>query len=516
MMSGWLETILSYTFHIEHRPGVLNVLPDSLSRLFPASMTNFVEPVAVHFQQMDRVPLPVTERQAAIDSAHLQGHFGVRATMSSMIRRDIWWPGMKSDVEAVLKACSPCQRFTIWKHGYFPLTPVTASDPMAHIAIDSALSFPTSASGMNILLVVVCAFTRFVFLRALPDKSAKSVAAALFAIFADFGFPKVIQSDNGTEFVNRLLQAMSDNCGIDHRLITAYHPRANGLAERNVGTATRAIKKLLDGEGEYWDRYVPAVQLFMNLKVADLHNSAPFAVMFTRAPTDFLSFADHPDAAPATYMQVRERLDWAQEVAFPAIRDAHSSHAAAAIASYARRHRIFRHDPFPAGAVVMVRDPVRQNKIQPVYTGPFKVLRRTKGGSYELSDLKGAPAARSVAPSMLKPVVADPALDADSYVIDHIIDHRGKVPKRQYLIRWKGFSPDHDSWEPEDSLGPSPALDDYWKRQKTQGGSALSESSLPTSRTLGGSDVVTVPFSATRRSARAPKPRQPDPFFINQ
>ena len=34
MMSGWLEIIPSYTFTIDHRHGVLNMLPDALSRLY--------------------------------------------------------------------------------------------------------------------------------------------------------------------------------------------------------------------------------------------------------------------------------------------------------------------------------------------------------------------------------------------------------------------------------------------------------------------------------------------------
>ena len=523
MMSGWLEIILSYTFTIDHRAGVLNMLPDALSRLYPAAMqVSAKEASVLHQSQADpqRQPLPESERPTAIANSHLQGHFGVRATMSSLIRRQIWWPNMRSDVENALKACVPCQRFTIWKHGYTPLTPITASDPMEHIAIDTALSFPTSATGMNILLVVVCIFTRFVFLRALPDKSAASVAAALFNIFADFGFPKVIQSDNGTEFVNRLMQTMTENCGIDHRLITAYHPRANGIAERNVGTSTRAIKKLLDQEGEEWDRFVPAVQLFMNLKVADIHHSSPFAVMFSRSPNDFLNFSAQPDATPATYDEVRQRLIWSQEILFPAIRDAHSSHAAAAIASYARRHRILKSDPFPPGSVVMVRDPVRQNKMQPTYTGPFKVIRRTKGGSYELSDLQGAPAARAVAPSMMKPVIADPVLDADSYVVETILAHRDTPSQRLYHVRWKGFGPEHDSWEPATTLDAATAIDDYWSKStpsETAAPSAPSpETSSSPSRTLGGSDVVNCPPSGTRRSSRAPCSRPPEPFFVTE
>ena len=147
---------------------------------------------------------------------------------------------------------------------------------MDHIAVDCALSFPSSPRGLNILLVVVDVCTRFVFLRCFPDKSARSVAASLFSIFIDFGFPKIIQSDNGFEFVNTVVKALTSEFTIDHRLITPYHPRANGLAERFVQTACRAIKKLLEGDESNWDLHVPAVQLAINLRsqlsTAPLHS----------------------------------------------------------------------------------------------------------------------------------------------------------------------------------------------------------------------------------------------------
>jgi transposase InsO family protein len=147
---------------------------------------------------------------------------------------------------------------------------------MDHIAIDTAQSFPTSCQGNNILLIIICVHSRFCFLRALKDKSAASVAMALFFTFCDFGFPRIIQSDNGPEFVNQLVELMTKNVGIDHRLTTAYHPRANGMAERTVQTACRAIRKLLDNEDRQWDHFVPAVQLFKNSKIAAFHGGSFF------------------------------------------------------------------------------------------------------------------------------------------------------------------------------------------------------------------------------------------------
>ena len=84
--------------------------------------------------------------------------------------------------------------------------------------------FPTTKKANHYLLVMVDIATRFVILHAIPDKQMTTIAQYLFQSFCDFGFPKVIHSDNGTEFVNKVMKAMVETANIDHRLITPYHP----------------------------------------------------------------------------------------------------------------------------------------------------------------------------------------------------------------------------------------------------------------------------------------------------
>jgi hypothetical protein len=80
-----------------------------------------------------------------------------------------------------------CQRFNIGKHGFHPLKSIEATLPWDHIAIDLK-EFCLSLQGNKYMLVVVDVCTRFVILRAHPNKEMKTVAKALYSIFKQMSF----------------------------------------------------------------------------------------------------------------------------------------------------------------------------------------------------------------------------------------------------------------------------------------------------------------------------------------
>ncbi|CAG2207210.1 unnamed protein product [Mytilus edulis] len=57
-------------------------------------------------------------------------------------------------------------------------------------------------------------FTRFVWLRPLSDKSSEKVAAKLREIYAEFGNPKILQSDQGSEFKGVVTRLFHSSLGI--------------------------------------------------------------------------------------------------------------------------------------------------------------------------------------------------------------------------------------------------------------------------------------------------------------
>jgi len=330
----------------------------------------------------------VKERYTLLQKKHLLGHFGAEAIVQALRDDGLTWPTMKKEAIELVKQCQDCQRFNITKYGFHPLRSIHAELPGDHWAIDLAGPLVTSNNANHYLLVMVDIATRFVILRAIPDKQAVTIAQQLFRIFCDFGFPKVIQSDNGTEFVNRVIKKMVNIVSIDHRLITPYHPRANSVAERYVQTTVQAIQKQVQGTKKDWDLYVPAVQFAVNTKIAAIHGSTPFSLMFGR---QINSFQDHSRtlSKPLPISDLKKRIDYLTTIVFPSI-SAHTRITQDRMINQFNK-KIYTQDIlFPDGSYVMILDMIRRNKLDPKYEGPFKIMRQTKEGSYILQDNDGS------------------------------------------------------------------------------------------------------------------------------
>ncbi len=103
--------------------------------------------------------------------------------------------------------------------------------PFDVIGID-LLQLPRSHQGSSYVLVCVDHFSRFTVLAPLSSKSATTVAHALCShLICPYTTPRVLLSDNGTEFKNQILQDICNQFSIKQTFITAHHPASNGLVE---------------------------------------------------------------------------------------------------------------------------------------------------------------------------------------------------------------------------------------------------------------------------------------------
>ena len=151
--------------------------------------------------------------------------------MSSSVR----WPGVSSEIEKFVQACTVCQKTTT--HNREPLisTPLP-SHLWERITLDL---FELKGSAY---LLAFDYYSRFVEVEKLSSTTSSSVITKLKSIFARFGIPAEVTSNNGPQFNSQDMKEFSEIYGFRHTTTHPLYPQANGLAERTVKT----VKGLLE------------------------------------------------------------------------------------------------------------------------------------------------------------------------------------------------------------------------------------------------------------------------------
>ena len=74
-----------------------------------------------------------------------------------------------------------------------------------------------------------------------------------------FEFPKILINDQGTHFVNQLIEERTKEFDIQHRRTTPYHPQANRFVEEFNKILENALTKVCNARRDVWDHKISAV-----------------------------------------------------------------------------------------------------------------------------------------------------------------------------------------------------------------------------------------------------------------
>eukprot|EP00731_Ephydatia_muelleri_P019546 Em0012g371a len=182
-----------------------------------------------------RVLVPKKLQGRVLEELH-KGHPGA-SRMKSLARGYLWWPGLDTELEHLAKSCIPCQEVKLTPPAA-PLHPwVWPSLPWQRIHVDFAGPF----LGQQ-FLIVVDAHSKWP--EVIPMASSTTAARtieALRLLFASYGVPNQLVSDNGPQFVSKEFADFMAGNAVKHIRVAPYHPASNGLAERFVQTFKKAM-----------------------------------------------------------------------------------------------------------------------------------------------------------------------------------------------------------------------------------------------------------------------------------
>lgn len=127
-------------------------------------------------------------------------------------------------------------------------------------------------------------FTRFSILRAIKSKTAEAGAEHLHHIWCLFGPPDLLQSDNGGEFNNAIVDALCIKYNVKKINGRAYAPQTQGKVERANQLAKNKLAawQATAEEGADWVRALNHVQMEMNRHDRRSIASTPYKLVFNR------------------------------------------------------------------------------------------------------------------------------------------------------------------------------------------------------------------------------------------
>lgn len=210
------------------------------------------------------------------------GHFGFDKTYNK-VSQAYWFKKMRRFIKKYCNSCLNCAHNKVpagAKQGELHPIP-KINKPFDTLHVDHCGPFPISKKKNCHILVIIDAFTKFIFVK--PVKSVKtSITIQIFEdYFSLFGVPRRVISDRGTCFTSKEFSDFINKKGIKHILNAVASPRANGQVERYNRTIVDALTAANHDKPENeWDLRLPQIQWSLNNTINKAIGRTPSEMLF--------------------------------------------------------------------------------------------------------------------------------------------------------------------------------------------------------------------------------------------
>ena len=156
-----------------------------------------------------------------------------------------------------------------------------ARTPQDHISIDLLGQYNFTSQGISYALTTVCNLTGYLITAPIKVKKTMMVVTHLFSdIMLKFGFPRILHSDNGTEFKTKLIEHLSQQLGIKKTYNSPCHPQTNGKSESSHRFVKDCIQKFSIDSVLEWDQLLPYATAAFNWFPKEYSQESPHYLYF--------------------------------------------------------------------------------------------------------------------------------------------------------------------------------------------------------------------------------------------
>ena len=165
---------------------------------------------------------------------------------------------MSKDAHFFTKNCDLCQRLgQPADRDRMPIYLVIPLQSFSKWGLDfiGQIKPKSQSMGSEYILVATDYFKKWAEAKALRNNTAAEVAKFLYDnIMTRFGCSVELVSDQGTHFLNQVMEELTTKHMIIHKKSSTYHPQCNGQAESTNKLLVKTLKKIIEGHKKDWDR----------------------------------------------------------------------------------------------------------------------------------------------------------------------------------------------------------------------------------------------------------------------
>ena len=251
------EERLQQVRHMSTDDPVLQVLRDVIRRGWPETKSEVPECVYPYYDFRDELTVqeqlvfkgPLLVIPAAMRKEMMAVAHGTHIGIEGCVRRArdcMFWPRMTTELKEYISKCDICLRHR----------PTPGKEPLQQ---HEFVGRPWSKIGADLcelpgrtLLVVTDYFSSFIEVERVHKSTTSGVTKALKPMFARYGVPDVLMSDNGPQFDSSEFDTFAKTWGFKHDTSSPRYPQSNGKAENAVKTVKRLFTKCREsGQSEY-------------------------------------------------------------------------------------------------------------------------------------------------------------------------------------------------------------------------------------------------------------------------
>ncbi|KAL2238352.1 UNVERIFIED_CONTAM: Transposon Ty3-G Gag-Pol polyprotein [Sesamum indicum] len=320
-------------------------------------------------------------------------HSGARSLALKVTRQGYFWPTLVKDAKALVQKCESCQKFSSRIHvPATPLEPVQITCPFDQWGIDILGPLPPAKAQKKFIILAVEYFSKWVEAEAVARISEKEMINFIWKnIICRFGIPRILISDNGTQFQGKEITNWLKELKIQQNFTSVGHPQSNGQTEVTNRTVMQYLKTRIKSKGS-WDEELPGVLWAYRTTPRSSTGETPFCMVYGSEAVIPAEIGEETQRIaqydPGENDQARVfdliTLEERRDAAYAKI----LHHKTLMMRQYNKK---LRPRELQIGDLVLKKVEVSKHvgKLDPEWEGPFKVIEIRRKGSYVLQDTKG-------------------------------------------------------------------------------------------------------------------------------